>query len=653
MSLTESFFAGSRSNLVTASVFFLLLVMSFSTTNSYNAYADVQCNSSVTDLQDSNYRGPVFLDSYWTDQSVSSTNTGNPIKKEVGPGDGPSTLAVVLVNRSPNDIINVQGVLNLPAGFVVAGTSGDPSTENILKSILRTGQTNPAVASYDATIPAGSTFTLYFNINVLAKAKIGLQPSQLFVSYYTAGNLQSCSSALLTVPFMLPGKVIVDAVSSTTSISPNKPNTLIISIENKGSADATGVVATILSLGNSNSQSSSSSGSSLVLQSATTQMVNLGPNMFNVGTIPAFGKTTITTTVYPGSSSSGMTQNVQIQLSYGNAYGYKLTSTLLTGVVVTPDTTTSALNISSNVNNTSSLLTAGKLEDLTFSVTNNGTDKLSNIVISLAPPSSSLSIVGDSKWTLQSLNPGSSQKLSTKVFASTGLIDTPASFSVNANYISNGVAKSDSLNLGTYVVGDIKVHLTDLSLSYLGNTPNIVGNLLNQGSTTGLFTSVQLLHPELLENNILNNETLVKASLNPVQGDTKSLQNNSSTLSSQYIGDLTPNSPTPFSIPLSGTINPGIYPVSFLITYADDLKISHELILDGNLNVQQSPQSTDLKQGNGFGLGMIILPIIVVVVVIVFYTVRKRQKSSTTLVLKNRKELDIESLLDDKLPDVK
>ncbi len=51
------------------------------------------------------------------------------------------------------------------------------------------------------------------------------------------------------------------------------------------------------------------------------------------------------------------------------------------------------------VTDSSSLLTAGTLDDLKFSVTNNGTTPLSNVVISLSPPSSSLSIVGDSKWT--------------------------------------------------------------------------------------------------------------------------------------------------------------------------------------------------------------------------------------------------------------
>ncbi|HMK32231.1 MAG TPA: hypothetical protein VK431_01260, partial [Nitrosopumilaceae archaeon] len=221
-----------RSLVIKTSVLSLLLIMSFSIPNSFNAYADQPCNSNVADMSDSSYRGPVYLDSFWTDQSVVSTTTANPIKKEVGPGEGPSTFDVVLVNRSPSDLINVEGILDLPHGYVVAGTSGDPTKQNIFKAILR-GATNPAVASYDATVPTGSVFVLHFDINI-KDAKVGLTTSPLIISYNTAGDFRLCSSAQIEVPILLPGKVILDAVSDTTTITPNKPNTLSISIENKG-----------------------------------------------------------------------------------------------------------------------------------------------------------------------------------------------------------------------------------------------------------------------------------------------------------------------------------------------------------------------------------------------------------------------------------
>jgi hypothetical protein len=660
-SIKSAFSKLQRSLVLKTSIVSLLLIISVSLPNSFNAYADTpSCSSSIVNLQDSSYRGPVYLDSYWTDQSASSTSTGNPMKKEIGPGEGPSTLAVVMVNRSPSNIIDVTGVLNLPSGFSPTGTSGDPSAQNIFKATLRAGANNPALASYDNTVTNGSTFTLYFDINVPDKVKVGLYPTPLVINYYDAGAFTLCNSALITVPFMLPGKVVLDAVPITTSIPPNQASPVSIGIENKGSADATGVVVTILGLGQSKTTGSASSSSSLVLQSSTTQLVNLGASMFNIGTIPAYGKTTIRTSVYPSSSASSSTQDVQLQLSYGNAYGYKLSSNISTGLVVTPDNNTPTLNISSVDKNNSPLLTAGKLDNLNFTVTNNGTNVLSNIVISLIPPSSSVSIVGDSKWTLQNMNPGDTEKLSTKVFAATSVIDTPASFSVTANYISNGVAKTDSLNLGAYVVGDINIIANDLSVNYVGNTANIVGNLLNQGSTTGLFTSIQLLHPESLVSPIQDNGSAGNDQLTSyAQGDNApsfqggntpySHKNNTANSTPQYIGDLTANSPTPFSIPLAGQIQPGVHQVSFKVAYADDLKHFHELTIDGTLNVQQSTSSsTHVRHGTGFGGMMLLyLPVTgVSAVIATVFVMRKRNSSKKTPALRNKKEIDIESLLD-------
>jgi hypothetical protein len=691
MSSIKSVFSKlQRSLVLKTSIMSLLLIMSFSIQNAFNAYADTpSCSSSIVNLQDSSYRGPVYLDSYWTDQSSSSTATSNPLKKEIGPGEGPSTLAVVMVNRSPFDIIDVTGVLNLPSGYSPTGTSGDPSAQNIFKATLRSGANNPALASYDNTVTAGSTFTLYFDINVPDKVKVGLYPTPLVINYYTAGDFTLCDSALLTVPFMLPGKVVLDAVPITTSIPPNQPSTVSISIENKGSSDATGVVVSILGLGQSKTTGSSSSSSSLVLQSSQTQLVNLGANMFNIGTIPAFGKTTISTTIYPSSSTSGSTQNVELQLAYGNAYGYKLSSTISTGLVISPDNTTPTLNISSDNENGSPLLTAGKLEYLNFTVTNTGTTALSNLVISLTPPSaapqqvtaSSISVVGDSQWTVPIMNPGDSKKFSTKVFASTNVIDTPASFTVAANYISNGVAKTSSLNLGAYVVGDIMVQVNGISVSNVGTTQTLTGTLLNQGSTTGLFTSVQLLHPELLESPIQNNTYGRNAqSIDVSQGGGSgqysgggSVQHIRESLSSsqaisadsapQYVGDLSSDSPTPFSIPLSGTIMPGVHQVSFKVVYADDLKHSHELIVNGTVNGQQPTSSANARQGSGFGSifglrgGMMMfayLPITgVSAVVATVFVMKKRHSSKNKIQKNNKKDVDIESLLDDSISDKK
>jgi len=446
-------------------------------------------------------------------------------------------------------------------------------------------------------------------------------------------------------------------------------------------------------------------------------LVNLGANTFNIGTIPAHGKSIITTSIYPSSSAGGSTQDVELQIAYGNAYGYKLSSTISTGIVISPDVTASTLNISPDNKNGSPLLIAGKLENLNFTVTNTGKTTLSNLIISLTPPTaapqqatpSSISVVGDSQWIVPIMNPGDSEKFSTQVFASTNVIDTPASFTVAANYISDGVAKTSSLNLGAYVVGDIMVQVNGITVSNTvsstGSTQTLTGTLLNQGSTTGLFTSVQLLHPELLESPTQNSTFGRNGQLTDVaQGGSSgglfgqlfgggnsgqssgggsgqsfggggsgqrirggSLSSSQAILADsapQYVGDLSSDSPTPFSIPLSGTIRPGIHQVSFKVVYADDLKQVHELILNGTVNVQQSGLSANARQGSGFGspfglrggtmMMLIYLPITGVSAVIgTVFVMKKRNSSKNKIQKNNKKDIDIESLLDDSLSDKK
>ena len=658
---------GLRSQILALSII-LVIVLVPTYENKFFAFAQSKdCLSSLTTRIDSTYSGPVFLDSYWTDQAASSTSSTSTLKKEVGPGDGVSSLATVLVNRSAQDIYAVTGYLKLPVGFKPAGISGSQEARALFDPVKGQGFTDAAEASFNSKIPAGETFTLYFDINATEQAKVGSYGSSLIVKYYNTNESQGCTSALLDVPFLLPGRVILDAVTTTQYLSPQTPNTVEISIENKGSSDATGVVATIASLGDSGSTSNRGSGSSVILSSSSTSLVNLGANTFNIGTIPAFGKTQIKTTVYPNISAGGTVQNVGLLLSYGNAYGYRQSSILSTGLVILPTTVETSLGISYDEENGSQIITAGKVEDLSFTVRNNGKSTLNNLVVSLSPQSDALKILGNSQWTLDSLEPNSKEKLSTTVFAAKTLIGSPTSFVVTADYISNAESRTDSLNLGAFVSGDIRLGVFDLTLNYIGNTPNISGNLLNQGSTTGMFATIEVL-PTVTKSANGDKGTIEDRpdKFNSLQAQASGFDRGNNTASfassQQYLGDLTADSSIPFSIPIksNGNISPGIYPVTFKVVYADDLKNSQEIILDGKLSVEPKSQTLDLggqgSFGNGSGnrSGMQLLPLFIIVAVAVaggsaFFIIRKRRSSSRkpSELTKTESDDDIDALLDD------
>lgn len=658
----------------------ILIVMLFvpNIVSTFDVFGQVDsrdCFAPLTTILDSSYSGPVIVDSYWVDQGTSSTidaTSNNPIKKEIGPGEGPSVFAVVLNNRGNIPITSITAFLNLPSGFTPTGESMNPQLLQKYSQVSRVTD-NPAVGNYYGTVQPGASFTIYFNVNVSPSAKVGTFSTTLVANYAQTGVIaQQCSSALLNVPFVLPGKVVLDASTATAEIPPQTQSSVSIVIENKGSADATGVVATIANLGSSKGASgSSSNGGSLVLQSTTTQLVNLGSNTFNIGTIHAKSKAVISTIIYPSSAASGSTQEVQLQISYQNAWGKLSSTTISTGLVITPNPPQS-ISLSYLGNTTTPKITAGNLDTLNFAVANNSTDTMANIIISLVPQSTSVSIVGPSTWTIPNMQSGDRQVLSTKVYAANALISTPTSFTLTANYVSKGQSQTNSLTLGTFVVGNIKLQIYDLSVSSSGGTPGITGNLLNQGSTTGLYTTVQLAPSPLLDAmrsarlaNSTNNQNeqspqqqaAAQTDQNPQRqgGQGFSGQGGGGQRGStqQFIGDLSPDSPIPFSVPVRGlnSLSPGMYKVAFKVTYADDLKDFHSIILNGTVNISgKNSQSGNTVSEPPSIFKQISLPIVIgiiiaIVAVVVFLMKRKRSKNKK-LKLVAQGDNDIVSIFD-------
>ncbi|MDE1727352.1 MAG: hypothetical protein KGH89_08855 [Thaumarchaeota archaeon] len=605
--------------IISAVLIVLLFAPSFNMPSSAQVEQQNNCAAPLTTTINAFYSGPVATDAYWVNQGVSSASNStstNPVKKEVGPGEGAETFAVVLINRGNFPINSVTGFLNLPPGFTSTGESKVPQLLQQYNPASKFANSNYALGSFYGSVQPGGTFVLYFNVNVSDTAKVQTYNVNLVANYYILQTnqggtyIEDCTSAILEVPMVLPGKVILDVSSQNSYIAPSQSDPITISIVNKGSAAATGVIASITNLGQKGNSGSSGSGGSLTLSSTTTNIVNLGANQFNLGTIPAGGSANITTTVFPSSSAGGQTQDVTIQLSYENAWGAQENTQLNTGVVVTPIPPQS-LSLAYVGNTTSPVITAGNLAPLNFTVANNSTSEASNVIISLVPQSTSVSVVGQSTWTIPKLEPGQQQYLSTQVFAATSLIDTPASFTLTANYVANGQTQANSLTLGAFVIGNIKLQVYGLAVNYVGTSPQIAGSLLNQGSTTGLYGTIQLAPSPLLDAirqaRIDNANSSNYNSSSFQQADTQFASSQGSggggrgaASSQQFLGDLTADSPIPFSIPINGLnlLKPGNYAVSFKVVYADDLKNFHTLILTQNVMVAKSPTTHTRTQGS-------------------------------------------------------
>jgi hypothetical protein len=508
--------------------------------------------------------------------------------------------------------------------------------------------------------------------------------------------------------------------ASVVSLIPGEPNFVETLIKNEGSASATGVIVEVTArdqqdqFDNNNvipgSSGNGNTSTTTAQQSTVIPLINSGTTTFNVGAIPAGGSVKINPVIFASDSVGSILENIQLKISYNDAYGNKKEIDRLMGVHILPSSPQSGLTLSPTVTNSDTIrsgnslsdvtiqssqddspnrgnsnnehrnqtfsypltqvsdfnfnengiipneiennhnnnssngidwpsnanananksiisLIAGKVDDLKFNITNTNTNPITDVVISLNTDSISMKILGDSKWNLNKIDPFSTQEFITSVFASKSLINSPVSFKVSIQYIYNNQVKSDSLNLGANVIGDITVNINDLAVNYIGGNPNLVGNILNKGNTLALFTTLELLNPSSTING--ENQTLAKSST-PMSKDyeNKNVLVPASSFP-QYLGDLEENSPLPFSIPLAlkNSSASGIYPVSLKVTYSDDLRNGYTVITNGT--VEFIAPVTTSNQGQAF-LGnytMIFFVMVAIVAVIIGIVILRRFRS--------------------------
>jgi hypothetical protein len=641
-------------------------------------------------------RSPSFLEAYWTNKPITSSQSqreNNSIKVEVGPGEGPSTLAVVLVNTGRSEITGITGDLTLPEGFKAIRGENDVKSENV------------SVASYNSIVKPGDSFPLYFTFGVLNDTKVGPYYGSMKITYSKVLETGQIVSNI-TVPFRVTGKVILDLILQKQNLITNTPNYLPILLYNKGSADANGVIVTITNisggtttignkdhknnkniiidnpilynnsetnnintnLGNNSYTISNTSTNTTksILTKPTSQKesydrpLDIQATTFNVERILANNTALIIPVIYPGYSTGGTIQNMKLTIDYNDPYGNKKNLETSVGLIISPNPPESVLSIDEarnilDTNNTNTntdtitsnttkkdtlMLRAGMIESAKIIVSNNGNEELKNVVFSLKSESDSVKLLGDTRWTLNSIEPFSKTELLTQIFSSEEVISKPISFTLDAEYISGGKSKRDSLSIGAYIQGQITIRTYDVSIENIGGVLNLVGNLLNEGNTVALFTTIEIIN---------NNEVSSKLTSNSSQSGNLIKQLPLQSLPSpQYLGDLTENSPLPFSIPIdikSNTEN-GKYKTKLKINYKDDLRTEHGLVLSETVYYQPVEMDQTYASDNssssilGFTISnfmttvivIFILSILIVITIIfVIVTIKKRKNKKSKL----------------------
>jgi hypothetical protein len=389
--------------------------------------------------------------------------------------------------------------------------------------------------------------------------------------------------------------------------------------------------------------------------------IDIQATTFNVERILANNTALITPVIYPSYSSGGSIQNMKLKIDYNDSYGNKKNLETSVGLIISPNPPESVLSIdearsgldTSNTNNNtdritsnttkkdSLILRAGMIETAKIIVSNNGDEELKNVVFSLKSESDSVKLLGDTRWTLNSIEPFSKRELVTQIFSSEEVISKPISFILDVEYISVGKSKKDSLSMGAYIQGQITISTYDVSIENIGGVLNLVGNLLNEGNTVALFTTIE----------IINSSSKISSNLTSTSSQTGDLIKQlplKSLPSPQYLGDLTENSPLPFSIPIdieSNTEN-GKYMTKLKINYKDALRTQHDLVLSETVYYKALEMDRTNRSDNsssnilGFAISnfittviviFILFILIVIIIIFVIFTIKKRKNKKSKL----------------------
>ncbi|HSA74879.1 MAG TPA: hypothetical protein VLE21_01685, partial [Candidatus Nitrosocosmicus sp.] len=340
-------------------------------------------------------KNPGFQDSYWTDKTIAAGNDSDKLEeREVGPGEGIATLAVVLVNKAQSDISAIKGYLDLPEGFESVEHDfnsrseislpnrtdlavGNNDTQSNFSSNNQGNISNLAVASYDSIVNPGKEFTLYFDIYITDNAKVGSYFSNLDLVYskvLTAGDIVVND---IPIAFRVPGKVILDIETRNQYLSPSKENKLSIDIINKGNADANSALITLSNndenteenLASVTERSTSDSiqqdksaglGNSTIISMDSTSNTNentaenitssssittIGTQKYDVGVIAPGQIVSIHPAIYPATSAAGTLQNLDIEISYGNSIGNRETVNYNLGLMINAEPKESNFNV--------------------------------------------------------------------------------------------------------------------------------------------------------------------------------------------------------------------------------------------------------------------------------------------------------------------
>jgi hypothetical protein len=253
-------------------------------------------------------------------------------------------------------------------------------------------------------------------------------------------------------------------------------------------------------------------------------------------------------------------------ISYRDSQSIQSSSATIS-MLVAPKDSVSPLAISVDSN----ILRGGNQDSPTVTIRNSGEEQIASFKVSIQPTAQSRSalaiIPGTEKWSFPSIDSDDERTIAPEIITSLESIDSLQSVTLVISYIdAQGNLQEESRDIGFSVKGIITIDFqneqTNPSTISPGEEFDLTGNILNKGNTVALFSTITLREDSLFQ----------------------------SSGGGQFIGDINPNTPLPFSISANAgrTIQDGVYPVIVVLTFEDNYGEEYTEEMEFQLTVSPS-----------------------------------------------------------------
>tara|TARA_Y100000590_G_scaffold172124_1_gene196872 strand:- start:1588 stop:2895 length:1308 start_codon:yes stop_codon:yes gene_type:complete len=247
-------------------------------------------------------------------------------------------------------------------------------------------------------------------------------------------------------------------------------------------------------------------------------------------------------------------------------------------------------------------------------ISNAGTAPLNNVDIvlqndqtSVATQSQSITnlenvIFDQTHWDVGTIAPQTAQTFSLKVFVPETIKNEPLHLPMKITYYdAHGTEQSVTRVTDFYINGLVDASVYGVKVIELSGKQTIIGEILNEGNTDGLFGFVTL----------------------KPSGDSNIKE------SRQYIDEIEPDSPVPFNIPIEfeGGERAGKHDVTIVVTYKDSMRTDHAITYDTTVDVGGFSIIENSSDGMSFSPSVIGGIIAVIAGLIGFGIYRKKKRS--------------------------